>query len=263
MKPTALALFLIFLSTVAFAHDTWVVPDRFRLQPPVKVTFEVTSGMEFPKLDSGPKPERVARSGLRLGGESKELTILAASKEALKAEATISQPGLVVAWLQFKPREITLTEDQVEEYFEEAQVPEPVRKEWASQKGKTPFVEFYTKCAKTIFFSGDLASASGYEQPVGLALEIIPLTDPATFQTGKEASFRLLREGKPLAGVSIALHESGTSKPERQTTDGEGRVRFRFTKLGSALLATVHLRPPGSDATWQSEFSTLTFDVAK
>ncbi|HWM24683.1 MAG TPA: hypothetical protein VNP98_07655 [Chthoniobacterales bacterium] len=66
--------FAISWSTPAHAHDTWIIPDQFNLAPKSTVTLDMTSGMEFPKLDAAPKPERVKSASCRLAGKSFEIT---------------------------------------------------------------------------------------------------------------------------------------------------------------------------------------------
>ena len=58
------------LATSAFAHDTWLIPEKFSVPPKTTVTLDLTSGMEFSKLDVGPKPERVENAKCRLAGLS-------------------------------------------------------------------------------------------------------------------------------------------------------------------------------------------------
>ncbi|MDQ6624992.1 MAG: DUF4198 domain-containing protein [Verrucomicrobiota bacterium] len=60
MRPQQLVLLLLALTHAASAHDTWLMPDRFEIAPKQSVTLDLTSGMAFPALETGPKKERVA-----------------------------------------------------------------------------------------------------------------------------------------------------------------------------------------------------------
>lgn len=69
MKRCLLFAFSLASSSFVFAHDTWITPSAYSATVDQPVMFEITSGMNFPALDTGPKPNRIAKSGFRLGAE--------------------------------------------------------------------------------------------------------------------------------------------------------------------------------------------------
>ena len=249
------------LCASAFAHDTWLSPSTYSARTGQAITFDLTSGMEFPTLDAAVKPERVANAGFRLGSETGELKGFAPAPNALRFEHSFSSPGVATLWLQLAPKDIELTDDDVAHYLEEARAPDEVQRAWAAQKGREKWKELYTKCAKTCVIVGDPANSLSWKQPVGLALEFVPVTTPAELSVNTSAKFTLLRNGKPLANAAVALHSEGDAGPRFEKTDAEGVVTFQLEKAGPTMLATVHLRPPTAGKPWQSEFSTLTFNV--
>ena len=258
--PSFIAVSLT-LCASAFAHDTWLSPSTYSANTGQPITFDLTSGMEFPTLDAAVKPERVAKAGFRLGSESGELKGFAAAPNALRFEHSFSTAGIATLWLQLAAKEIELSDDDVAHYLEEARAPEEVQRAWAAQKGREKWKELYTKCAKTCVIIGDAANSFSWKQPVGMALEFVPVTSPAEIRVNASAKFKLLRNGKPLGNAAVALHSEADAGPRFEQTDAEGVVTFQIGKAGPTMLATVHLRPPSAGKPWQSEFSTLTFDV--
>ena len=259
--PSFIAVSLT-LCANAFAHDTWLSPSTYSAAPGQAITFDLTSGMEFPTLDSAVKPERVAKAGFRLGDETGELKEFAPAANALRFEHSFSSTGIATLWLQLSPKEIELSDEDVAHYLEEARASEEVQSAWAKQKGTgEKWKELYTKCAKTCVIVGDPAKSFSWKQPVGMALEFVPVTSPAELRVHAAAKFKLLRNGKPLGNAAVALHSEADAGPRFEKTDAEGVVTFQLEKTGPTLLATVHLRPPTAGKPWQSEFSTLTFDV--
>lgn len=254
------ALSLAF-TTRCFAHDTWLSPSTYSADVGQAITFDLTSGMEFPTLDSAVKPERVAKAGFRVGSDTGELKEFTPAEHALRFERSFSKPGVATVWLQLSPKDIELSDEDVAHYLEEARAPEDVQRAWAAQKGHQKWKELYTKCAKTCLVVGKAGADRAWSQPVGMALEFVPLSDPATLGGGETGRFKLLRNGAPLAGAAVALHRPADKAPVYQTTDAEGVVSFSFAEAGPAMLATVYLRPPDSGGAWQSEFSTLTIEV--
>ena len=261
---TKLITFLgVFLAAAVncLAHDTWLSPSTYTAEVGKPVTFELTSGMEFPKLDAPIKPERVAKAGFRLGREEQRLTEFKSGEQALQTERTFRSNGVATIWLQLNPKDIDLSDDDVAHYLEEARASEEVQRAWAAQKGREKWKELYTKCAKTCLAVGDAQGDRSWAEPVGMALEMVPLADPTTLRAGQAAKFKLLRNGESLANAAVALHTEGDAAPRFATTDAQGVATFPLEKAGPTMLATVYLRPPAKGKPWESEFSTLTFAV--
>src|SRR5204863_8823967 len=72
-------LWILLATGSVFAHDTWIVPDRFAAKRGQPITLDMTSGMGFPALDYAIKPDRVGRAFARLGGRTTTLTPRAAA----------------------------------------------------------------------------------------------------------------------------------------------------------------------------------------
>jgi Domain of unknown function (DUF4198) len=79
--------------------------------------------------------------------------------------------------------------------------------------------------------------------PVGLPLEIVPLSNPTGWKIGDKAEFQLLENGQPLAGIALGLIGEANSKRIFLMTDNDGRAAFTLDKAGRALLFAVHLHP--------------------
>ncbi len=69
-------------------------------------------------------------------------------------------------------------------------------------------------------------------QPLGDGLEIVPTADPFTLKPGDKLVVRVLRAGKPLAGVPVAYH--GDTRGE---TDADGRIAIRLRHGGIQLIS--------------------------
>jgi len=246
----------------ASAHDTWISPSAFTTAAGQEVRFDITSGMKFPTLDAGPKADRIAKAGFRLGGKTGNLKDFVGSKEALRVSHSFAENGVATVWLQSLLKQLELTDEQVAGYLEEARAPSDIRSAWERQKGKAKWKEEYIKCAKTAVAVGDAASDESWNQPVGLNLEIVPLTNPTTIKAGQSAAFKMLRDGKPLPNASLALVREGSEERVYQTTNADGVATFAFTKPGKHLLTAMILELPASQPPlWHSNFSTFTLEV--
>jgi uncharacterized GH25 family protein len=114
--------------------------------------------------------------------------------------------------------------------------------------------------------AGDASEGRGYRQPLGLRLEIVPLTNPCGLRAGDVLVVRVLFEGRPLSDVWVGAGTAGTHGhhyPFRQRTDADGRVMVPLDRAGAWFVRVLHMVPATefADADWQSWFSTYTFGV--
>ena len=254
-------LLAISLQPLALAHDTWLIPDQFNLAPNSTVTLDMTSGMEFPKLDSGPKPERVQSAQCRLAGKTFEITNKVAAPNSLQFKAELPDAGVATFWVKLPPRSIELKPEEVKEYLDEVDAPEALRKQWAEMKEQR-WRESYTKHQKTFARVGDPTSDRSWADPVGTFLEIVPEKDPTALKAGDDFPVRVLKDGKPFAGFSLNAVGAGQPKGETRKTDSDGRVMFRVDAAGRWLLRGTDIRKSNQpDTDWESDFTTLTVEV--
>jgi uncharacterized GH25 family protein len=254
-------VFAISWSTPAQAHDTWLIPDQFNLAPKSTVTLDMTSGMEFPKLDAAPKPERVKSANCRLAGKSFEITDKSAAPHSLQFKAELADEGVATFWVKLPPRAIELTPDQVKEYLDEVDAPEALRQEWAAMK-EPRWRESYTKHPKTFALVGKPQSDRSWAEPVGMFLEIVPEKDPTALKAGDDFPVRVLKDDAPFPGFSLNAVSAGEARGETRKTDTDGRVTFRLSKDGRWLLRGTDIRKSSQpDTDWESDFTTLTLEV--
>jgi len=181
-------------------------------------------------------------------------------KRALRLSAAAGASGSAVAWAETRPRTLTLTPQLLTEYLEEIGATQTTGEDWR-KSGLSTWRESYVKLAKTIFRVGADADDRAWAEPVGLALEIVPETDPMALKPGDTLAIRLLLNGEPLAGLAVGA--VGERSPAvLHPTDAQGRVAFTIRSRGTWLIrATLLRRASLPDADWQSWFTTLTFVV--
>jgi hypothetical protein len=110
-----------------------------------------------------------------------------------------------------------------------------------------------TQFSKTLFASSVINS-----QALGLRFELVPLADPMTLPPGTPMAFKLLFDGRPLAGVSIR-----SSLNQEYKTDANGVAQITFEKSGEHLLYATHKVPAeNTSALDYRKFMTfITFEV--
>jgi len=246
----------------AEAHETWLLPSTFAPDVGQSVDFSLTSGMAFARSETAIAPERVVHASFRLNGRQSALSTPERNETALVFRSSFDSAGIVAAQVTLGPRPIELTDEQVEEYFDEINPAADVRSAWSKLQGQVAWTETYTKHAKTLVAVGNVGEDDSWQRPLGAVLEIVPVSHP--FQPSDEGTrtFRLLRDGRPLADHSLGLMVDG--QPDRQfaLTDDEGQATFRLTTGQQLLVFAVDLRLGPDGKSWTSDFATLTVGVA-
>jgi len=260
--PLALLPLTLAVPVPAFAHDTWLLARSSAIEPGTPVVLELTSGMAFSANETAIRPERVARAALRLGGETSDLKERRSTAKSLQFTAQPGKRGVAVGWVELAPKSIDLKPDEVKEYLDEIGASGSVRHAWAEMSVPRRWRELYTKHAKTYLRVGRPKVDRSWGEPVGMSLEIVPERDPTSVRPGEELAVRVLRRGKPLAAFSVGLVHEGETGGVLKTTDGQGRATFAILKAGRWLLRGTDLRRSAKpEADWESDFTTLTFEV--
>jgi len=104
-------------------------------------------------------------------------------------------------------------------------------------------------------WSGKFAKAltgpgAPWQQLVGHALEILPLSDPAKATPGTRLRVKVLFRGEPLAGAEVERGDGVTAVPEKDIprfkTDAEGIASIEIVKPGQHLLVIDHKVTPSA-----------------
>lgn len=254
-RLAAAGLVLLWAASAA-AHDTWLQPQAFAVKPGATLRLLLTSGGAFPELDWAPEPARIEAARIRLVGVEAALPRGERGEHALAFTTPVRAGGVAVAWVATKPLTLVLEPKDVDHYLEEVGATEAARL-WRERKAPKAWRETYRKLAKTFVQVGGVPDDS-WQQPVGLGLELVPDSDPFALRSGAAFSVRLLKKGRPLAGLAVSAEAPGATR-RLATTDAEGRARFEIDAAGPWLLAATEIRPRGDD--WESDFTTLTLEV--
>jgi uncharacterized GH25 family protein len=254
----------LILSFPALAHDTWLLARSTAVAPGATVSLDLTSGMAFPANETAIKPDRVARAAVRLAGDTTDLKDRRSAAKSLQLTARLPKPGIAALWVELAPKSIDLKPDQVKEYLDEIGASQAVRRAWREMPEPRRWRELYSKHAKTYVRVGEPAGDHSWAEPVGMALEIVPEKDPTALRPGDELPVRLLRDGAPLASFAVGLVHQGDAHGVLKTTDDQGRATFPIGQAGRWLLrATEVRRSTKPEADWESDFTTMTFEVRR
>jgi Domain of unknown function (DUF4198) len=235
----------------ASAHDTWFALDG-------DGTLSLSTGNRFPVPEQGVDPQYFARSGCRAGmGAVRPLVKLRYTDTATVLRAPVAGTVAYTCFMQLQPFEFELPADKIRLYFNEIRPGAAVLAAWADLQARgLPFVEKYTKSARI-----DVGAVAA-PTPTGTVMDVLRQAPAGTLAVGGEATFQVLREGRPLADFAVELINENSQVGLWSRTDAQGRITARLPLPGRWLLRGTDLRLSGSDPTrWESQFITYAFDV--
>jgi uncharacterized GH25 family protein len=250
------------LTLPASAHEFWIEPKAFRVEPGAAIIADLKVGQNFrgdtyPYLKSQFVSFRVSdRAGARDikgdEGDAPAVNIRSAAK------------GLhVISYLATAHRlDYDKWEDFVSylEYEGLGWVAEAHKRRGLPESG---FAEEYVRCAKALVQVGE-PSATDKDLATGMPLELIADQNPYAAPPPSELPVTLLWRGKPLGDIQIRVfQDNGTVTETTTRTDPTGKAVISLQGGGRFLLNAVHMQeaPPEQTARWESYWASLTFEV--
>lgn len=249
---------LLIASTPALAHDTWF--QRGAVDATGRWTLALGTGNQFPVLETPLAAEALQQAACRQAGEAAQpLRTLRALDKALELRTPPAAGGLS-CWAQSLPFEIELPPAKIAVYLKEINASPAVLAAWADMRSRgLPWKERYVKHAR-IELPGPQAARGAAP---GLAMDAVPLGDPAGWRRGDTANVQLLRDGQPLADFAVELRHERAPVGLWLRSDAQGRVQMRLPLAGRWVLRGTDLRLSSErPGTWDSRFVTLAFEVA-
>ena len=265
MKDTATIILALIVALnfhgVAPAHDFWIEPSSYRLEPNSLVQIALRVGERF---DRG---EPVVRNASRIerfvvigpGGEQPVI-----GKDGADPAGVIrpEQPGLYTVVYRNVPSRIELEAEKFEAYLREEGLDAIITSRRDRGESAKPGKEQYSRCAKSLLWAGS-GPAKGFQKPVGLPLELVPDKNPYKLGSGEELPVRLLLDGKPVQDALIVAVPRGA--PDRKLsarTGTDGRASFKLEPGGAWLINCVHMAraPAGAEVDWISLWASLSFE---
>ncbi|RIK66129.1 MAG: hypothetical protein DCC65_10950 [Planctomycetota bacterium] len=196
----------------AYAHDSWLIADRNTAADGEKVWLSFVTGEVFPYGDAATRPDRVDRFVDRVGGQEMAVVGFAPQDNGLSVRHRIEGPGPHVIGCALKPRLIEMTPEKFEAYLSSEEATAALARFLASRRAASPepvIVEEYTKFAKTMIEVNPAGEGTGFLEPLGHRLEIVPLTNPCHWRVGDTVQIKVLLDGHPWPDVPLCVGREG------------------------------------------------------
>lgn len=260
----------------ARGHDFWIEPLAFTAPAGSRLGFMLKVGHGAQRMRSAMPAERVTRLEALAGpaGGERRAVVLRPGGGREDGHLPALPAGPVLLVLESDAAAVSrLDAARFEAYARDEGLHEVLAHREAGGLSHEPGLERYSRHAKALVQGGGRAAQGRAvaEKVVGLRLEIVPLGDPTAPARAEPLGFRLLFEGRPLAGaqmrrVSLKVDASAAERPqerpeERRLTDAQGVAWFPSADAGPWMLAAVWSRPlaPPAPVTYETFFATFSF----
>ena len=262
-----------------WAHDFWLIPNAFIVEPGGQVEILGQTSSAFPTSEAAVTPDRIASARLIGAATAADINDLSARGTSLLLRHRQPSEGQYLVAVQLKPRSVRESPESFRRYLRLEGAPEALER--YEREGLLPTTDSvtrrYAKYAKTLVQVGQGSSRS-FDRRAGHALEFVPLSDPAAVEPGQTLSLQLLLNGRPLAGAhahagavpfgAAAFADTAAARAARPrdlslTTTGDGKLTIPINRAGLWNIRTLQIVPAaaGSGADWDVHWATFVFGV--
>lgn len=267
-RLTSISSALVFaLSAAAVnAHEFWIDPVRFSYEPGERIIAATRVGQEFAGMSGAFLPQQFRRFDIVMNGKVTPVEGRLGDRPALSQ--TVSGTGLAIIVHETTNYVITYeTLESFQNFLEHKDAMFILGMHTEKSYPIENFKERYSRYAKSLVAVG---GGAGRDTRVGLATEIVALTNPYTDDVSGGVAVQLYYDGKTRPDSQVEVFEKapdGAVKIFTVRTNADGIASIPVKAGHRYMLDHVVLRPAsGADpdqntALWESLWANLTFGV--
>lgn len=259
-----IAALALLLPASLLAHDLYLMPDQFQVNPGGTVVFSIQNGDDFPQATSRVQLQRLRNPTLHARSGAPALPEF--QMDGVHAVSTVQtgKAGHLVLTVETESRIEGMKAGEFLDYLKEENLTEIIEAREKQGEASKDAKERYTKFAKTIVRVGE--GDGSFNQPVGLLIEFVPEKDPLSLKSGEALPIRLLFRGAPVPGVQVIGARTQSSGPATIApagrTDADGRISIPAGAPAKWRLHAIYMeRTKEPTAEWESFWATLTFET--
>ena len=241
----------------AFAHELWLEPEQFILQPNTDLKADIKVGQQlngnkYPYIKSETK-------SLKLFLKKKEIKLTHRDGDYPAIQSPLKNEGLHVLSYESVPEKVNYANFEIFRTFMEE---EGLWETWSKQNPtlvNTNIDEIYTRYAKSLIQVGNQTED---DFNTGLTFELIALDNPYKENNKKGISVILLYKNKPHPNSQITIFNkiNNSVSTTKVITNKEGKAFVPLENNGLFLISSVHfIKSENKKADWHSLWASLTF----
>ena len=264
----AVAVATALLASPALAHEFWLEPRDFTVEPGERLEAEIKVGQNFKGNAYSYVPGNFTRFDVVTSTGALPVASRIGDQPAVGQEVP-GGDGLAILVHETTDSLLTYSERETFETFVEEEGLDGTLERHA-ERGlpATGFREVYSRHVKSLVDTGP----GGLDRSVGLPIELVVEGDPYADPVPESLTLRALLDGEPMENALVNVFVRGTGEAEagerlRPRTDPEGRVTIPLQKGRRYLANVVDMREPDplladdTGAVWQSLWASTTFST--
>lgn len=250
---------LFLLPAAAWSHAFWMVPFGPFVEPGARVALDLRIGPRWPG-ESTPRLPGLVRT-FRVIDAQGIRDVAGRSGGTPAGHFDARSAGAAVVAMETNSSSIKLVGAQFQAYLREEHLDAALSQRAALGLSDADAREDFSRAAKTLVIVG--GDSRGFDRIVGHPIELVPVTDPATYRPGQSFGIRLLREGRPAPDVRIAALPQLTPQSVLEVKTGvDGIAQFTLPSAGQWTFYAVQIEPAARlSADWQSTWASLTLAI--
>lgn len=269
MRQTLVASLVIAclsLARAASAHEFWISPEAYAVQPDAPIVAHLRVGSDFVGTPMSYFPSRFERFEVRMGERVVEVEGRLGDLPAM----TLPAPGEGLAVVVHETKGDTLryrTRALFEQFVAHKDLAGVLERHAARGLPELAFREAYTRYAKSLIRVGD---GAGSDTRVGLRIELVAEANPYTDDLTEGFPVRLYHDGAPRPDTQIEVYSrapaaaGGEVSVVRLRSDAEGRLVVPVAPGTEYMVDSVVMEDTGNDdpeagPVWHSAWANLTF----
>ena len=268
LRGTLVGLLLALTATALFAHDLFIKPDSYFVEPNSSATIPILNGT-FELSENSITADRVLDVSIAAGGKRHTPPIDSWSageeQDTTYLRVETKSPGTYVIGASTRHREFSLSAADFNAYLEHDGIPDVLEARRREGELEKDVRERYGKHVKAIVQVGN-ERTDDYSVRLGYSAEIVPLMNPYALSAGDDIVVQCLVDGEPVSGqLAILGGQSADSMIAERIgrTDESGKIRFTIDRPGHWYIKFINMVKLESspDIDYESKWATLTFAV--
>jgi uncharacterized GH25 family protein len=253
---------LLLFCSLAFAHEFWLEPVKFRLTKNEKVRIGLMVGEDYRGELSDGRKYKISKLDHYRNGQKQDIRSKVSGDSLSSINISFETAGNHLIAFNNTSKFIGLDASKFNDYLRTEGLDNALKIRAQNNDSLKAGRELYQRCVKTLIQVDDQTDDS-YAVNTGMRLEIIPGQNPYAKKTEGPVSFRILFDNKPLHNALVLAWHMVKGKTTHETlrSDKNGQVSFTIDQTGKWMISTVHMVPAGNlkEADWQSYWGSYTF----
>lgn len=249
-------------SAPAVAHEFWVEPSRFSLEPGGRLGVRLCVADGFEGWSLAREARRIEEFAAK--GPAGDQPVVGLDGSDPAGVVRLAAAGGYIITYRSNRALTVVPGAEFDRYVSEKGLERIVAGRGQRRANRGSVREAYSRHSKALVRVGG-AGADVFDRVTGLRLELVAESSLSWAGADTPRSFRLLHDGKPLSGALVTAFRPGTTDGDLNVRTGpDGRAAFRLPAPGMWRIAAVHLVDAPRDVTadWESLWASLTFELS-